>query len=236
MSLNPLAQVKDYPSMLNRIFLFTTLSASVATWLLRKHFVWLDDLLKFMDINVDLPLVKEVKLFGYLLPGVAVGFIARTVRLHDRLSDILKIRRRFDVEEIILPLAKGSGFPVGTLSMDQLRESRSRLMPRIFYRYASSTDPKIDRHLIYEALDWWSWYWVVVESVAVFIPTGIALLFSEPTWHGWILIGACLVVSIVALPFFRSHCARYARAEVQEILADNTRKSEVNQEFRALQS
>lgn len=107
-------------------------------------------------------------------------------------------------------------------------------MGRIFYRYASSTDPKIDKHLIYEALDWWSWYWVIVESVAVFIPNGIALLFADPSWHGWVLLGLCLLVTVIGLPFFRSHCARYARDEVHEILADSNRKNEVLQEFRAL--
>lgn len=124
MSLNPLAQVKDYPSMLNRILLFTTVSASVATWLLRSHFQALDGLLSFLDINVDLKFVSEVKLLGYLLPGVVVAFIARTIRLHDRISDILRIRQRFDLHEVILPLARESGFPVGDLKMDELRAHR----------------------------------------------------------------------------------------------------------------
>lgn len=220
--------------MLNRIFLFTLLSASIATWLLRTHFESLDDLLTFLDINVDLQFVKEVNLLGYLLPGAIVAFAARTIRLHDRISDTLGIRQRFDVHEIILPLAEQSGFPIGELSMDRLRAERRRLMGRIFYRYASSTDPKINKHLIYQALDWWSWYWVIVESVAVFIPAGIALLFSDPMWHGWAILGSCILAIVAALPFFRSHCVRYALDEVHEILSDDARKTEVQEAFRAL--
>jgi hypothetical protein len=236
MSFNPLAQVKDYPSMLNRIFLFTSLAGSIATWIVRRHFECADNVLKALDINVDLPYLKEVKLLGYVLPGVALGFLARTIRLHDRISDVLRIRERFDVDEILLPLARGSEFPVGTLSMDQLRNSRRALMGRVFYRYASSTDAKIDKHLIYEALDWWSWYWVIVEALAVFIPTGIVLWLAEPKWHAWIVLAVCIVAGLVCLPFFRSHCARYAGAEVREILDDATRKAEVNSGFRAVSS
>ena len=222
--------------MLNRIFLFTTLSGSVATWLLRTHYQTLNDSLKFLDINVDLEFVKEVKLLGYLLPGAAVALVARVIRLHDRVSDLLRIRQRFDIREIILPLASTSGFPVCTLSRNQLRASRRRLMRRVFYRYASSTDPKIDKHLVYEALDWWSWYWALVESLVVFVLTGIVLLFRDPRWHGWIVLTVCLIIPLTILPFLRSHCARYARDEVQEILADADRKNEVIQEFRALSS
>ncbi len=42
MSLNPLATLDDYQSMLNRIFWFTTASALVATWMLRLRVPELD--------------------------------------------------------------------------------------------------------------------------------------------------------------------------------------------------
>jgi hypothetical protein len=158
MSINPLAQVKNYSSMLNRIFLCTAISASVATAILRAHWKWLDELLKPLDIPIELIGLKDQKWFGYIVPGVAFAFIARTIRLHDRLSDLLWIRAIFDVHHILLPLAQESGFPVGKLKMKTLYAQRNALMGDAFYKFVSSTNPKIDKHLIYEALDWWSWY------------------------------------------------------------------------------
>jgi hypothetical protein len=231
---NPLAQVKDYQSMLNRIFVCTSIVATIATWLLRLHFIVLDDLLSVLDVKVEIWGVKEMKIFGYVLPGMAVGFLARTVRLHDRISDVLGIRRRFDIDKILRPLAEGSGYPVGDLNLATLRKKRGSAMGRTFYRYASSTDPKIDKHLIYEALDWWSWYWAQLEATAVLLPTGIALLLSTPRWHGYALLVGCLLVWCVSLPFFRYHCARYAQSQVDEILSDAERARGIQQEFNAL--
>ena len=236
MSYNPLAQVKDYQSMLNRIFLFSVIWASVVVWLLRSNWTWLNQLLSNLDLDVEIGPVKKVRLLGYLLPGAVIALAARAIRLHDRVSDVLKVRLRFDVEQILRPLAEGSGFPTGQLDLEQLRSSRSQLMRPAFYRYASSTKPVIDTHLIYEALDWWSWYWVLVEGVALFLPAGIALLFLNAYVDGLIVLGSCLVVVVIVLPCFRSQCARYAKAEVDEILSDPTRKAEIRQLFEALHS
>ena len=233
-SMNPLAPVKDYPAMLYRIFFFTAIVSSVATWLLRIHFPKLDAVLSNLDIDVDLKFVKEVKLLGYVLPGVVIAFVARAIRLHDRISDLFRIRENFDIHSIILPLAAGSGVSVGALKMDQLRASRSHLMGRIFYAYASSTNPQIDRHLIVEALDWWSWFWVLTEAVALLLPIGLVLLFVEPHWYGAAVLGACFTICMAAIPFFYWHCRRYARAEVNEILADEVRKAQIKKEFGAL--
>jgi hypothetical protein len=236
MSLNPLAQVTDYPTMLNRIFLFTTLFATTATWILRTHSEVINGLLSWLDIPIDTDYVKNVRLLGYLLPGLLIGLIARTIRLHDRISDVFGIRLRFDVDHILVPLAEGSGFPVGTLSMDTLRTSRSRVIGPVFYRYVSSTAPVIDRHFIYEALDWWSWYWVLLEGVAVFMPCGAFLLWIGAYKPGAIILAVCLVVLFLIMPFYRRHCAKRSQAEVDEILRDPIRQAEIRSAFVALQN
>ena len=239
MSLNPLAQVKDYHSMLNRIAWLTTVSATVAVWRLRLNWQWFNGLFAALDsLDFELSVADAkvaIKILGYLIPGVVIALCARAVRLHDRLSDLLRIRESFDVEEIIVPMARGAGFPVGTLSVEGLKEARSKLMGPIFYRYASSTDPKIDKHLIYEALDWWSWYWALVESIAILGTTALILAILGGYSETAMLAIGC-VVMLVVLPFFRRHCARYAAREVDEILADDARKGAVLKEFRALSS
>src|SRR4051812_12412628 len=152
MSFNPLQPVTDYVSMLNRIFWLTTLSAVVATAILRIYFPAVDQLLAKLDFDFEIAGIKGIKL-GYVVPALVVGGVTRATRFHDCVSSLFGIRKRFDVNEILLPLASESGFGVGSLSLKKLGDCRTDLMRSTFYRYASSTDPKIDKHLIYQALD-----------------------------------------------------------------------------------
>jgi hypothetical protein len=230
MSWNPLAEITDYRTMLNRICWFTAASACVGTWLLRFHFPAVETTLAPLDIKIELWGVKDVKLLGYILPGLAVALVARVIRLHDRISDIFGIRKRFDAKHILVPLASGAGIRQKDTTLGIMKAVRDDLMGPVFYKYASSTNPQIDKHLICEALDWWSWYWVIVESATIFVIVAIVLLFAR-AWEtvGLIMI-ICIVAFLVVLPFLKHHCARYAKREVDEILMDSTRKKEVRKQ------
>lgn len=234
MSLNPLAPVTDYSSMLYRIFICTTVAGIIATRLIRLHCKPVDDYLKYYDIPVDLGIIKDFKALGFLLPAVLIALFARVIKLHNRVSDLLGIRTRFDVDEILRPLAEGSGFAVGSLNLDSLRKNRQNLMERAFYRYASYSDAKINKHLIQQAYDWWSWYWVILESAVIFIPVGIALLVLRSYSLGFMFLAICLIVVPVVLIYFRTFCVGYAHREVDAILDDATRKAEVRAVFDAL--
>jgi hypothetical protein len=233
MSLNPFQQVTDYWSMLSRLFVFNLLSGWGATYLLRYYCPAVDEVLKELDVEVNLWGRQFVKL-GYLLPAIAFALFSQMFLLHDRISDWLKIRHRFDVEAILIPLREGTRTRTRVISVDKISQLRRVLMPLVFYRYAGSADPKIDKHLIYRALDRWSWYWVLIEALAVFLPAGIALLFSREVLAGLVVLLGCALVIGFALPFFRKHCVRYAEAEVRAILSDPERRIAVEQEFDAL--
>ena len=230
MSWNPLPEVTDYRAMLNRILLFTTASACIGIWLLRRHFPALDAVLTQLDFKIEIWGVKEIKLVGYIVPGLVVGFLTRSIRLHDRISDVLGIRQRFDVKFILVPLAIGTGIQEKDIQFEVVKARRDDLMGPVFYRFASSTNPQIDKHLICEALDWWSWYWVIVESASVFFVVAIILIFAKAGMTVVVIL-ACIAVSLGSLPFFKHHCARYAKREVQEILNNPTRKKQVKEQF-----
>jgi hypothetical protein len=227
--LNPLAEVTDYHTMLNRIFWFTTASAVIGTVLLRSFVPNIDAALAYLDVKIE---VYGIKIpLGYVVPGLLIGLLARIVRLHDRISDILGIRRRFDVTFILEPLARAVG--ISQKDVSNVKSRRSELMGAAFYRYASSRNPQIDKHLICEALDWWSWYWVVVESGTVLSIVAIALFFAKAWWAGGLVLATCVAAFCVALPFFKHHCSRYADREVQEILSDSSRKDEVRKQMKS---
>jgi len=232
MSLNPLAQVKDYESMLNRIFICTAIISCVFFAVLRQNWPGFDNAMKLLDFDVEFGPIKSVKL-GYVVPGVVFAFIARMFRMHDRASDLLRIRENFDIHYILEPLAERSGSQLGRLNIQQLRDGRNALMKKTFYRYASSTDPVIDKHLIYQALDWWSFYWVVVEAIIVIVAIG-AIHLAIGSYGTGIVMCASSVVLLLPLQFFYRQCTRYASNEVDDILSDATRKVEVRKAFDAL--
>ena len=83
MSINPLAPVTDYQSMLNRISWFTTASALVAIWILRLYIQALDELLHKIDFTVEFGGTKVLPMpGGYLFPALAVGILTRIFRFH----------------------------------------------------------------------------------------------------------------------------------------------------------
>src|ERR1039457_1184872 len=73
--------------------------------------------------QVDIEIVK-VKL-GYVLPALIVAVAFRIFKAHDRISDIFGIRRNFDVQEILVPLAGEANFPVNLERLASLQRNRS---------------------------------------------------------------------------------------------------------------
>ena len=108
------------------------------------------------------------------LSGLAIAFgvaiLTHMFQFHDRISDVLGIRRRFDREAILIPLFQRVGLTITQDKASEIRKHRDELMRAVFYRYASSRaeSPLVDKHDIEHALNAWSWFWVCVEAVTYF--------------------------------------------------------------------
>lgn len=228
MSLNPLAPVSDYQSMLQRIFWFTTAAALAGTWLLRLYLPELDRILRQIDFTVALGGDKLLPIpGGYLLPALAVGLATRIFHVHARISDWLGIRECFDVDVIIGELAAQQGIDLSHVPVATIRAARHQIMRKTFYPYVSGNTPEIDAQLIQQALDAWSWLWIGIEATLVFTVTGLALVAGGLLSDGLMTIGVTLLAAAIALPAVRAQCERYAVAQVRAILADPTRAAVV---------
>jgi hypothetical protein len=237
MSLNPLAPVTDYQSMLNRIFWFTTASALVATWTLRLYIQPLDELLKRIDFTVEFGGNKILPVpGGYLFPALAVGMLTRVFRVHARLSDWLAIRECFDVDVIIREFAARLKIDLSAMSNDQLVRCRHSIMRKAFYPYVSASDPAIDGQLVQQALDAWSWFWVGVEATLVFVLTALGLIAGGVYSVGVQIMCGSLLWALIGLPMMRSQCQRYAIAQVRAIIDDSVRAAAVRAAFVDLTS
>src|SRR6266550_8130251 len=109
MSLNPFAPTTDYPSMLNKIAVYTFAVGIAMTWVLRSQIWPVEVFLMRFDLPVQL-IGNKISL-GYILPAFLVALLFRIFKMHDRLSDVFGIRKRFDVNEILALLSKGAGVP-----------------------------------------------------------------------------------------------------------------------------
>lgn len=118
MSLNPLATVSDYPSMLNKIAVFTffvsLLAAGIITWQVPALKNMLPSLaVKIPETDLEVPVT-------ILLAALVFALISRVVKLHDRLSDLFGIRKRFDVLEILVPMAFAAGTPLSLAQQEKI--------------------------------------------------------------------------------------------------------------------
>lgn len=234
MSSNPFGAVSDYPSMLNKIALYTLGVSILAMFLLTSQVPAIEAFLgKFA---VSIPIGDFSLPLGKVLPAFIFALGSRVIKLHDKLSDLFGIRQRFDIHEILIPLAVGASVELTIPRLEKIRSHRRHLMGKVFYKYMSSNSNDkavIDTHSITMAFDQWSWYWILLEANTVATIVASVLLFEGKSLPAALILILVLLI-IWALQGVRASCSRYAMKEVNEILSDGTRKRDVAEEFNAL--
>lgn len=236
MAIHPLAPVTNYQSTLNRIFWFTSAAALGAVWLLRRYIPTVDGVLSQVDFQLQTGTGKLLPIAGgYLLPALGMGLISRIFRIHGHIGHWLGIRERFEIFVILVELARQVDIHVEAVAEEEWLAHRHDLMRKTFYQFASSRSPQIDEHLVHQALDLWSWFWIVLEAAVVFVATGLILIAAGCYEIGLVTFGAAILAACVCLPAIRLQCRQYAIAQVRAILADPAREAAVRREFSVIE-
>jgi len=230
MSWNPFGTISSYKEMLAKIAIFTFVSTVAALGLLSYQIPEVSSFFRQWPVKIpveglELPLI-------ILVSGLVVATVARIIKLHDRISDILGLRRRFDVAHILSPMASSVGV---TVNESVLKARRREIMRKVFYRYASSGQPVIDAHYVTMAMDQWSWFWVLIESIPIWIVVGVVLAVYERFIAAGLVV-AGLVAAAIILAWSWGMSAKYAKQQVDEILSDGQRYQEVKGVLSALPS
>jgi hypothetical protein len=233
MGYNPFETVASYGKMLAKIGVFTFANAVGAVWMLTFVVPPIGTFLAQWSLQVPLWGIKVP--LGVLVVSLAWAFLSRLVKLHDRVSDVLGLRRRFDVEHILKPMAQEAGVQLSPILETKLRRKRRDLMSAVFYKYASGGTGKavIDDHYVTMALDQWAWFWIVLEGVVTLSLAAIVLVFTEN------LLAAGIILLVVAGSCGLMVCSwgisvRYAQDEIHEITKDGVRKQDIAAVFNAL--
>jgi hypothetical protein len=231
---------KNYPQVLKKLASFAFYETYFITLLLRAN-PRFDSLCNSIEswgpvgkVTSIIPHYDVLNLFGFAI-ALVVALLTNMFQFHDRISDLLGIRRRFDRKSILIPLSVRVGSPVNKEKEAKIAQRRDHLMHTVFYKYASSRaeNPLVDKHDIEQALNAWAWFWVSVEAV-FYLGVGAAVAW----WLGsrnlaFTFMGGSIALLVIAF-LQRIRLPNYVRSEIDSIVADPTASYDIKKEFDAL--
>jgi hypothetical protein len=219
---------KDYGDVLNKVGWTTFFVVLILTVIIRFNIPPINDVLIGLEGSLTINFLDNV--FSPLSLGLPalLAIIARTIKLHDRLSDLLRIRKNFEVNYILKPLCEDLDFNINLKHEKKLFVQRRPLMYKVFYPYATSTEgeQKIDRHMIMMALDQWSFFWFL-EEASLFLIISIILHLCFQSWLSGLILVFILIILFFLMRFSYKKSIGYARDQLDMILSDLKRKEEV---------
>lgn len=190
---------------------------------------------QFLQAIMSFTKINNASLVACLCIALVVALLSRAFKLHDRVSDVLKIRCRFDRTHILVPLARLVDVEKLDEKKPKMKEKRHELMRAVFYKYASSRaeKPLVDRHDIEHALDAWTWFWWPVEAI-IFLSIGItvALAFCQIKVAAT-LFGVAACFTLISMGLYNL-LKQLAQPQVRAIAADPIAKDEVRAHLNAL--
>lgn len=230
----------NYSEMLRKLASFAFWEAWLITFLLRD-IPTVDALFMRIEgyghLGIFLSVIpnhSSLNLFGLAI-ALAVAGLSYATQLHNKLSDILGIRSRFDREYILAPLAQLVGVSLTQDQIDGLKSDRHSLMRKVYYKYTSSRSdhPLVDKHDIEHALGAWSWFWVFVEGAFFFgIAAFLSAILNACSSAFWIALIAVVYLVLASISYPRLR--HYARVQIEAIAADQKAPTEVRDVFNAI--
>jgi hypothetical protein len=172
-----------------------------------------------------------------LLLAIIVAALTFSFRFHDRVSDLFRIRRRFDIEHVLIPLLRGVDPDANEDKERRVARHRDELMRPVYYKYTSSTDPSalVDKHDIQQALSAWLSFWVFLEGIFYFgTAAAIAWWLKAPNLS--IVLGGISTALFLLAILQRLRLPQYSKPQVEKILNDPTASYDVKKRFDAIQA
>lgn len=215
MDLNPFKAVSNYSEMLDKISLFNFFGGIILFYIMVLKIPEVGQLSTIYNFDLEVA-GNKFSLMNIAIPFL-IAMISRILKLHDKISDIFGIRKRYDRNNIIIPIAQSVNIEtLGKIEILDLK--REEILENIFYPY-TSTDPnkcKINHHHVLMAMDQLTWYWIIIEYTFLI---SIAIITSVVFWNlrflltlsiVWVLL---FIFSFIILKIVK----RYTSLEVKQI-------------------
>ena len=106
-------------------------------------------------------------------------------------------------------------------------------MRRTFYRYASFEDPAISKASVLGAIDVWTWYWILLEGIALLLIAAIALALVGAYAACCGIVASAFLATLLFGTYY-GICGRRADTQIEEITADEQRVATIKNELDAI--
>lgn len=164
-----------------------------------------------------------------------IGIIENIFKLHDKVSDIFGIRKRFNRKVIVNEFLNLLSIDFKLVDIDD--KKIQEIMSIVFYKYTSSTSPEIDSHYIHLALGSWCWFWIFLDTLITSIFTGVLFLINNFTPLHLYTTLLVIAVLLILMYLILLQSKKYAKNEVQVIIKEHNTKDEIGMSIRdALQN
>jgi len=229
-SLNFFKTVDTYGAMLNKLATGNFFIGLLAFYFLTTQSFALRTLAA--DFTLEIAIAGLKLPAGYIVPPLTMALLFRIIKLHDRVSDIFRLREFYDWTYVLKPVRDKVN---SDLDKVKVLKNRGLLMSKCLYRYASSRDPSpvVDKHLIEMVLDQLTWYWFVIESSCITFIVFTILIYLQAFEYALIVFYLGLVL-ILFSKILQLSCSKYTKQEVNVILESATRRREIKEQFDAI--
>jgi hypothetical protein len=225
-------QPESYSEILQRIFYSNFASGIICTIILAQASPAVKSFIDSISTKADLFSIKDLKALLVLIP-FGIVLLSRIIRLHDKISDLLRIRFFFDTRYILYSLAHLTKVTLTKDLKKIIGRNRDNAMRVVFYKYASFIDPIIDTQLVRTAADNWGWFWSLLESLFLFGLTAFILwLLDNNTYVQVCLIILLIEFCLLLVQWFE--CRKSAERQVEAITSDNDRRTDISAYFSSL--
>ncbi len=210
---------KNYPEMLKKIAYTMFFAVIIGMVILTNYLQSFSEFIKSISFGMQIEAYNIKIYIADLYIPLFFAILENVFEFHDKVSDLFKIRYKFDKFVIIKNFLDQLNMPNKIKNVN--KNNRKAIMDEIFYKYAGYDKPSIDIHLIYMALHSWSWYWIIIDTMIVAVITGILMLLINFSAIGLFTFVAILFVLFILSCSVKSQCKKYALREVNTILKLN---------------
>lgn len=213
--------------MLNKLAIINTATSFLVILFLSTK---IPEIKELQGFNIEAEVFGMKIQLGYLVASIIIAATTRIIKLHDKISDILRLRASYDWNYIIKPLAEECGT---NIKKRKALNERPHIMGNIFYRYTSRAvqPPIVEQDIIDLMMDQLSWSWALLETAFILLVSTLTLtLYGEDAYLPAIVTAVLFTFSLITL---RS-CKKYTKKEIDSIIADQSRKADIKGFINAL--
>lgn len=185
--------------------------------------------MKQISFNVEYEFVGIKLNLALLYLPLLIGISEHIFKIHDKISTLIGIRNRYDKNVIAAIILKNCKIEKNANTLDQ--SEVKTVLSKAFYKYVSSTNPVIDQHYIYLTLNEWCWYWITLDTLALFTATGILFLLLKWSWLNLLVIVTICSLLLIIMKLIKVQAEEYTKEEIRVIFSDKKRVDEIKEEL-----